>query len=555
MLVMPDSIKQKHGLKERKDWVKHLPNIKDTTVRSLLINTSGQLQYSRPHIVDGHSRWSYYCRTHEYLGKSKFCMDPNAAHAQFDLIQIDHVGDGGSKSDKAPRDIVLLLMDLFDNPQSERAYFYLGNSALGAGMHEWALRCYSKAMNYCTWFEEMYISSKESIACMRALEAPWERRIAMLLHGMFQNPNRLEMLTHMIRDVRNDFDQLQRYGHLIASIAAFFTHNQFPSDQKLFIDRFDHEFGFWFELALLCYQIPFYFTLGCFAAKKAKDSVYMKEMDVQTRTFFAQQSQHLYEDYESRRKEWNTTKTFKTRSLALFLLNRAHREFSKSNYRLAKQLYQEMLQPVVSKSLLPPILVKTAVETCHEQLAKQNILFDSQSLMQTSILDQLDTPGFHTLNRFTAFMKGQSVHLMTQNNKQRPSDEEEAVACYQLALCEERLHPENKLAIAAYLMDALKVNAYYAPALAKLYDMTHMAKSQLSRAICYMIRLATFGRTRVESEHVYASVKKAVEDSNDDELDMSAYCQVRRNRSAECVRIEMKPFVRSFTFKRFFGKC
>jgi glycosyltransferase involved in cell wall biosynthesis len=525
VLAMPDALKERFHMKEQKDWVGKLPP-KSQGVRSLLLNTSGQLQYSRPHIVDGSCRWSYYCRTHEYLGRSKFCPMPEASpQANFEYIQIDHIGDGGCKSDKAPRDIVLLLMDLFDNPKSERAFFYLGNSLMGAELYEWAIRCYKSAMNYCGWYEEMYISSKEMAQCFRFLEYPWERRIGILLHGMFQNPNRLEMLTHFIRDLRHGENKeiREEYSHLVCSIAACFTHNQFPSEQKLFIDRYDHELAFWLELALLAQEVPVYFSLGCYAVKRAKESNYYKELDAKQSIQLKDSVQLVYEFYQEVLKDWDKTRVFKTPQIANYVLQQAHARYAERDYSVAKLLYTEYMQPTISKSLLPKHLLEAETE-------------QTDAKFKVGILNQLETEQHHKWNPLTSWRSAISVYSPALQNKMRKSDETEAVACYQLALCQQEMAPKYKFATIAYLMDSLKMLPTFTPATTLLYDLTHMAKSHFTRAALYCLRIATHGRIRLQSMHTYAIVQNDINTACLGFLDTSAFCSLKQ--SAGCLTME-----------------
>ena len=546
VVALPDALKKKHNMKEAKEWVDKLPP-KSAGIRSLLLNTAGQLQYSRPHIVDGDCRWSYYCRTHEHLGRSKFCTTPeHSPQIHFDFVQIDHIGDGNCKSDKAPRDIVLLLMDLYDNPKSERAFFYLGNSLMGAGLYEWAIRCYSCAMNYCGWFEEMYISSKEMIQCFRFLEKPWERRVAMLLHGMFQNANRLEMLTHFIRDLRHteEKDVRDEYRHLVCSIAACFAHNKFPSDQKLFIDRYDHELAFWMEVALLCQEVPIYFSLGCFAIRRAKDSTYFQELDTNTRVGIQGNVMLIYNWYQERLKEWDRTHVFRTPQILSYLIQQGHAKFGQRDFALAKQFYTEALSPMVTSSLLPDHLLPTTtnIDAVHNDKKDK----DGKHVFRTPILNQLETDLHHQWSPLTAWNAGVSIYVPAQQNKTRKTDDMEAVACYQLALCQQELNSKQKFAIMAYLLDALKFTPTFTPATTMLFAFTQMAKSHFTRATLYCYRLVTFGRLRIQGTHTSAILNLEIEKASDGYLDSSKYCRTRRDQG--CLAFEQRTTKR--TIKR-----
>jgi len=207
---------------------------------------------------------------------------------------------------------------------------------MALGLQEWAIRCYTKAMNLCGWNEEMYISSKEVYACMRRLNYPWSRQISILLHGMYQNPYRLEMLTIALRYLRQDPMNLKKYGHLLCSIAAFYTHNVFPKEQKLFIDKYDHEFGFWHELAIVCYHVPLYFELGCFAAKKALESNYLSELPQNAQESLRNQAEANFKEYQFKLDSWLDSMLPQTPVITKYLMTKAHEAFSQQDYYKAQ---------------------------------------------------------------------------------------------------------------------------------------------------------------------------------------------------------------------------
>ena len=51
-------------------WKSQLPPIDNNPPAWLLLKTTGDLDYARPHLVLGSVRWCYVCRTHEYLSRS-----------------------------------------------------------------------------------------------------------------------------------------------------------------------------------------------------------------------------------------------------------------------------------------------------------------------------------------------------------------------------------------------------------------------------------------------------------------------------------------------------
>jgi hypothetical protein len=263
-------------LRDKSDsWKSRLPPY-GTGANKFLLGTTGDLQYSRPHIVAGDLLWTYYCRTHEFIGQkstSHTAKTRQRSDHDFPFLQIDHVGDGGSKFDKGPRDIVMLLMDMMDEPLSERAYFYAANTAKGMGMYVWARELYEKHRTLCAWEEELSCASEYTLECqkMGAVQSShliWIEQINTCLDGCIQNPARLETLFTFLRQVSGDWNMRHQWIHVLCSIGSLVALNQFPHGQKLFVRKALHDWEFWRDLALVLFEVPIYFSLGCYIIQK-----------------------------------------------------------------------------------------------------------------------------------------------------------------------------------------------------------------------------------------------------------------------------------------------
>lgn len=112
--------------------------------------------YQNVRIVKNNGLFSYSGVTHEYVN-----VPPRSIGGKvFDkkIIFIHDIGDGGSKSDKFKRDIILLEQGLIDEPNNTRYMFYLGNSYRDYGDDDKAIETYKKQLSTNSWIQEKYCS-------------------------------------------------------------------------------------------------------------------------------------------------------------------------------------------------------------------------------------------------------------------------------------------------------------------------------------------------------------------------------------------------------------
>jgi len=226
-------------------WKSFLP-VKEHAPLQLLLCTTGDNQYYRPHIVQGDVLWSYACRTHEYLTDSPLNVKVTSSsfhHQNFPHLKIDHIGDGRSKNDKFPRDVVFLLMDLMDNPEDNRSFYYLGNTLSNMGnMHEWMLRVYDQHRYYRGWFEEQNSAFIKIIEAHFYLQHPPVEILDSVMDSILNTPDRLEPITLFL----NYRHRLPReWSYILMSISALLIYNQYPEHHSLFIDKPTHDWVFW----------------------------------------------------------------------------------------------------------------------------------------------------------------------------------------------------------------------------------------------------------------------------------------------------------------------
>lgn len=92
------------------------------------------------------------CPTHEYYE----IYTPNIIRKLFEDAIIDDIGDGGSKQDKAERDIRMLKEALLTEPKNCRYWFYLANTHRDVHDFPNAIKAYNIRIELGGWFEELY---------------------------------------------------------------------------------------------------------------------------------------------------------------------------------------------------------------------------------------------------------------------------------------------------------------------------------------------------------------------------------------------------------------
>ena len=110
--------------------------------------------YQNVRIVRNNGLFSYSGVTHEHINSPPRSIGGKLFDKK--IIFIHDIGDGGSKSDKFKRDIILLEQGLIDEPNNTRYMFYLGNSYRDYGDDDKAIDTYKKQLNTNAWIQEKY---------------------------------------------------------------------------------------------------------------------------------------------------------------------------------------------------------------------------------------------------------------------------------------------------------------------------------------------------------------------------------------------------------------
>lgn len=116
----------------------------------LVQSKSDDLDYDNTRLVRRDAVARYIGVTHEFLSVS--------GNVRLTSLAIDDRDDGGSKSDKADRDIRLLTAGLAEEPDNVRYMFYLAQTYRETGRYHQAIQWYTRRIQGGGWDEEIWFS-------------------------------------------------------------------------------------------------------------------------------------------------------------------------------------------------------------------------------------------------------------------------------------------------------------------------------------------------------------------------------------------------------------
>ena len=165
---------------------------------SILQGTDDFLYYNM-RIVRNNGKYSYFGVTHEYINTPPDNHNINLEKWQ---LFINDIGDGGSKGNKAERDIMLLTKGIEENPNSDRYHFYLANTYIDSGKNEEAIETYRKRIKLGGWNQEVWYSYYKIGIAYRRL-GKINDAIYAWLEGYNYFPDRIENLYEIINYYRD----------------------------------------------------------------------------------------------------------------------------------------------------------------------------------------------------------------------------------------------------------------------------------------------------------------------------------------------------------------
>ena len=209
-----------------------------------ILQGSDNFYYQNIRIIKNTGLYKYVGVTHEYMD-----VPNNTRKINIDKTQlfIKDCGDGGSKSDKFERDVLLLTNGLIDEPTNVRYHFYLANSYHDLGKNEEAIETYKKRIQMGGWNQEVWYSYYRIGMCYKNL-GKMADAIYYWLEGYNYLPERLEALYEMMNYYRIN----QKYNLAI----AIYLICKSVLDKKINIDEY-----LFLQPPVYLYKIYYEYTL------------------------------------------------------------------------------------------------------------------------------------------------------------------------------------------------------------------------------------------------------------------------------------------------------
>lgn len=184
--------------------------------------------------------------THEHYSSEGHTTTTNLPA---EMIYIDDIGDGGSKSDKFPRDYRLLKKGLEDEPANVRYMFYLAETCRHDMKLEESIKYYKMRVKAGGWDEEIYRSLYGITLCYMGL-GKQDKADAYAVRAHIFRPSRTESLYavckwHRERGENNKAYAFYQLGSRVAR----------PKDDVLFVETAPYIWAWDYEFAILAYYI------------------------------------------------------------------------------------------------------------------------------------------------------------------------------------------------------------------------------------------------------------------------------------------------------------
>jgi tetratricopeptide (TPR) repeat protein len=207
----------------------------------------GEIDYAQILFVSGNKKWRYIGVTHEYIYADGCGESPELLH-----LKVMHHADGGTRSEKLPRDRDLLEKAIIDDPSDTRNYFYLAQTYANMGEYEKAAKYYEERARRGGWPEEVYYSLFQ-IGVMKYNLQKTDEAVLQLNEAYSYRPARFETL-YMLGQI---FREQKKYN-LAKIMLEEVLRMDYPSTDKLFIHTTNKSYLADFELAICYYWIGEY---------------------------------------------------------------------------------------------------------------------------------------------------------------------------------------------------------------------------------------------------------------------------------------------------------
>ena len=198
----------------------------------------GNLEFRMPYLIRMNIRYNYVGVTHEYLNALDRSLNVN-----YDGISIKDYGDGGAKSDKLERDLLLLSNELTQQPENSRTNFYLGQTFHELGRLPEALESYELAVQKSIWIEEKYVARLRKGKILQQMNRTDDAKIEWL--GCIAICNSRPESFYYLGKVFND-----EKSHTLAKMFLQQGYELQPSNGILFVERWIEKYGLSLELGV-----------------------------------------------------------------------------------------------------------------------------------------------------------------------------------------------------------------------------------------------------------------------------------------------------------------
>jgi tetratricopeptide (TPR) repeat protein len=128
--------------------------------------------------------------------------------------------DVSRKQTRFYQDLQILQKQRKDNPNDERAVFYLAQTLAGLGCYSEALEYYKLRARMGGWEEERYLAMLRAGVCAQTLKKPWPEVQEFFLQAAALRPSRAEALTLLagISFERSDMHRAYYYASQAARV-------------------------------------------------------------------------------------------------------------------------------------------------------------------------------------------------------------------------------------------------------------------------------------------------------------------------------------------------
>jgi tetratricopeptide (TPR) repeat protein len=213
-----------------------------------VLQGSDQFYYKNMRIVKNNGLYKYIGVTHECIITPSNNRNINIDKSQ---LFINDYGDGGCKSDKFVRDVLLLTNGIAEDPTNVRYHFYLANSYHDLGKNEDAIEMYKKRIALGGWNQEVWYSYYRIGLCYKNMNKMSDA-IYYWLEAYNYLPERLEALYEILYYYRVKGNH--KFGIAVYNMCKSIFDKKLMIDDYLFLQASIYSYKIYYEYTICaCY--------------------------------------------------------------------------------------------------------------------------------------------------------------------------------------------------------------------------------------------------------------------------------------------------------------